>query len=102
MFRNARRIGRRLERFLREYPDDPPAGWVLWAADYEQRFVFSALKEQRERAKLTPKNGAALLSDEEYEAALGDLVRASLDKMSEAELEQLLAERRKPKPIEVP
>lgn len=128
----ARRVGRRLARYLRNLPyeiqghqlqfvqgqavpvpmlnalGEPimvpalPDGEFRENWRWYQTSILGLLKEQRERAKLTPKNGGAVLSDDEYQEALADLVRQSLAAMPDDELEQLLATRRKAAPIEVP
>jgi hypothetical protein len=98
-----RKLGVRIRYWLRATDEHKPlpdetliASWNVW-----QSGILGLLKEQRERAKLTPKNGAAVLTDEEYQEALSDLVRQSLAAMPDDELEQLLAMRRKAAPIEV-
>lgn len=97
------KLGVRIRYWFRSTDEHKPlpdetliASWNVW-----QSGTLGLLKEQRERAKLTPKNGAALLTDEEYQATLADLVRHSLQSMPDDELEQLLAMRRKAQPIEV-
>ncbi len=92
-FRNARRISRRLEKHLLEHPDEPLDGVHQWMADYEQRFVFLALREQRERAKLTAETGAALVDDATFEQQLKELAHKAIQEMPKDELEQLVKTR---------
>ena len=91
--RNARRIGRRLEKWLRANPEADPIGWVMWAANYEQQFVFSALKHQLERDKLKLPN-APTLTDAEYAAATRDLEEQLITQMPEERLRELLEKRK--------
>lgn len=68
-----------------------------WRDNYDlyTKVVVALLKEQRERAKLVPKNGATPVSDEVFEAQLKELAIKALDEMPRSELEKLLAERLK-------
>lgn len=93
MFRNARRIGMKLERWLTEHPDDDMGGVVMWMADYEQRMVYAGLREQRERAKLTAETGALTMDDATFERELKKLARKTLLEMPQVELDALLKER---------
>ncbi len=120
-----RRVGRRLSRWLRSTPEEIQGFLIKWEEgrpvpvpmlDLEgkpimvpclpdsefretwrwyQNALLGLLKEQRERAKLTPKNGAPALTDEEYEAAHREMVAESIRTMSDGELEAMLMERHK-------
>ena len=127
----ARRVGRRLQRWLKQTPDDIQGHQIEWVqgtpvskpmlhadgspvmvpclpdADFRENWrwyqatILGLLKEQRERAKLTPKNGAPALSDEEYEAALREMIAETIRTMPAAELETLLEARKKPAIVDV-
>ncbi len=62
-------------------------------AEWYSKSILGLLKEQRERAKLTPNNGGAPIDDETFELELADLARQTIREMPEAELAKLLAER---------
>lgn len=126
-----RRIGRRLGRWLRETPELVPGFRAIWEEGHvslhpllhpdgspvmvpsipDEAFresyklysstILGLLREQRERAKLTPKNGAPVITDEEYAAELRVLVAESVRSMPEDELRALLEARTAKAPIEV-
>lgn len=74
---------------------------VPWLPDrdfretFEQysKVVLGLLKEQRERAKLIGKQGAPPVSDDVFDAQLGELARAAVLEMPKAELELLIRQR---------
>ena len=126
----ARRVGRRLNRWLKQCPEEIRGHLIEWKQGvpvsvpmlnasgdpimvpalpdgefrenwrWYQTTILGLLKEQRERAKLTPKNGAPILTDEEYQAELRVLVAESVRSMPEDELRELLAARTAKAPIE--
>ena len=91
MFRNGRRIGRRIEKWLKENPDAELPHWVIWGADYEQRFTFAALREQRERAKMTPGKGAPAMDDATFAKKMRDLAQKAILEMSRNELAEVVS-----------
>lgn len=62
-------------------------------AKWYSKSLMELLREQRERAKLAPKNGGAQVDDETFNAELLELGRQALREMSPAELRKLVAER---------
>lgn len=123
MMHITRRIGRRLTKWLRETPELVPGFRAIWEEGHvslhpmlhpdgspvmvpslpDEMFresyklyastLLGLLREQRERAKLTSKNGALPISDEDYQAGIRELVAESIRSMPEAELRELLAAR---------
>lgn len=120
-----RKIGRRLHRWLKATPDEIQGHMSKWEEgrlvtypmlhadgspvmvpcipdqDFRETYrwysssVTNLLREQRERAKMGPKNGGPALSDEDFEKGLQDLVAHAIRTMPETQLRELLQERAK-------
>lgn len=75
-------------------PDEPfRESWKIYAST-----TLGLLREQRERAKLGAKTGAVVLSDEEMQAALEEMLEVELKAMPEEKLQRILAARVKVEP----
>ncbi len=127
----ARRVGRRLQRWLKQCPEEIQGFRIEWKQGqpvpvpmlhpngepvmvpalpdgefretwrWYQATILGLLKEQRERARLAPGKGAPIISDEDYAVALRELVAEQVRTLPENELHELLAARANPEPIEV-
>lgn len=98
---NLRKLGLRIRQWFRqsakphgELPLLPDQGTLAVIAEYNKG-ILGLLKEQRERAKMGPKNGGPALSDEDFEKGLQDLVAHAVRTMPETQLRELLQERAK-------
>lgn len=116
-----RKVGYRLRHWLRTMPEDrvamrfdretnthypvldpngnplteplvPDKDW-LENAEWYSKTMLGLLKEQRERARLAPKDGALAIDDATLEAELDALTIERIKTMPEEEFRKLLAER---------
>lgn len=90
----AQRLGKRLNYRMRlqgahELPDQE------WRETYElyAKIVLGLLREQRERAKLSPATGAPALSDEEFSRELAEFRRETVHSLSDEEIRAEVARR---------
>ncbi len=93
------RLGLRIKQWFRQtrtktgepviFPDQAQ---LMCIAEYNKG-VLGLLKEQRERAKMGPKNGGPAISDEDFEKGLAELVAHAVRTMPETQLRELLADR---------
>ena len=71
-------------------PDELPSEAFLATFKEAGIVVLGLLKEQRERAKLKPGNGAPAIDDATFEKQLGELVRQTIVTMPKRELDELM------------
>lgn len=99
-----RRLGQRIKCWFRNTKTSDPSDHKVGSGSlpdedaresiklYTQG-MLGLLKEQRERAKLTPKTGAVILDEATFEAELRTLVATTIRSMPDAELRAMLQER---------
>lgn len=91
----AQRLGRRLSYWLKNHPvHELPDEAFLESFRVYGQVVSSLLKEQRERAKMTPKNGGHPVDEATFDAQMKELARATVLELPQGELDELLMLRR--------
>lgn len=89
--RLARRVGQRLDRWLKQHPDEVPDKDDIEIWKWYQRTIAGLLAEQRARAVLV--RGAAPMTDDEYAAEVKALTEDMVLSLSDEQLKQLIAKR---------